>query len=58
MRNEMIKQAQENLELEKRMEKQISDCSFWMQKYTEAYKENEIKLGSLDSDIKGKLETL
>ena len=47
-----------NNELEKRMEKQITDCSFWMQEYTRSFKENDEKLGVIDAQIGGKMETL
>ena len=48
----------DNNELEKRMEKQIADCSFWMQEYTKSFKDNDEKLGVIDSQMNGKMETL
>ena len=40
------------------MEKQIADCSFWMQEYTNSFKANDEKLGVIDSQMNGKMETL
>ena len=41
MRNDLHKQQLSNHELEKRMEKQIADCSYWMQRYTAAFNDND-----------------
>ena len=52
------KQQLDNTELEKRMEKQIHDCAFWMERYSKAFKDNDTKMGVIDSQVNGRMETL
>ena len=58
IRTEMSKQTLGHDEVEKRMEKQITDCMFWIEKYTTSFKENDAKMGLMGSGIEGQIEVI
>ena len=58
IRTEMTKQALGIDGTEKRMEKQIADCQFWMENYTNAYKQSDARMGVMESGIQGKMDTI
>lgn len=40
------------------MDNVISDAKFWMEKYTKAYKENDAKIGEMQGEFNGRIETI
>lgn len=40
------------------MDQVISDSKFWMEKYTKAYKENDAKIGEMQGEFNGRIETI
>ena len=58
VRSEMAKQTQRHENLEARMDQVISDSKFWMEKYTKAYKENDAKIGEMQGEFNGRIETI
>ena len=55
---EMQRQQQRHESLENRMDKTIQDCKYWLDKYTKAYKENDAKIGELQGEFNGRIETI
>ena len=55
---EMQKQMQLQESLETRMDRTIQDCKYWLDKYTKAYKENDAKIGELQGEFNGRIETI
>lgn len=43
---------------EVRMDQTINDTKFWLDKYTKAYKENDIQINQIKAEFEGKLEAL
>ena len=58
VRSEMTKQTTRHENLEARMDQVISDSKFWMEKYTKAYKENDAKIGEMQGEFNGRIETI
>ena len=58
MRSENQKQATRNENLETRMDQVLADAKFWLEKYTAAYKENDAKIGSMQGEFNGRLDTI
>ena len=58
MRTEMQKQTLRHENLETRMDQVISDCKYWMDKYTKAYKENDAKIGEMQGEFNGRIDTI
>ena len=54
----MAKQTTRHENLEARMDQVISDSKFWMEKYTKAYKENDAKIGEMQGEFNGRIETI
>ena len=40
------------------MDQTISDSKFWLEKYTKAYKENDRKIGEMQGEFNGRLDTV
>ena len=40
------------------MDQTIADAKFWLEKYTKGYKENDAKIGELQGEFNGRLETI
>jgi len=40
------------------MDQTISDSKFWLEKYTKAYKENDRKIGEMQGEFNGRLDTI
>ena len=58
MRGEMLKNTQSHDQLEMRMEQVIADSKFWLEKYTKGYKENDAKIGEMQGEFNGRIETI
>ena len=58
LRAEMSRQSTRNENLEGNMDRTIADAKFWMEKYTKAYKENDAKIGELQGEFNGRIETI
>jgi hypothetical protein len=43
---------------ETRMDQVISDCKYWMEKYSTGYKENEKRIAEMHADFTGRIETI
>ena len=57
-RAEMARQTLRHDNLESRMDHVISDSKFWLDKYTKAYKDNDAKLGEVQGEFNGRIETI
>ena len=40
------------------MEQVVADAKFWIEKYTKAYKENDAKIGEMQGEFNGRLDTI
>ena len=58
MRSDNQKQATRNENLETRMDQVLADAKFWLEKYTAAYKENDAKIGSMQGEFNGRLDSI
>ena len=58
IRGEMSRNQTRHESLETRMDQTISDCKFWMDKYTKAYKENDAKIGEIQGRFDGRMDTI
>ena len=58
MRNEFLKNKTANDNLENRMEQVLADSKYWLEKYTKAYKDNDAKIGELQGEFNGRIETI
>ena len=58
VREEIAKQNHSNNSLEQRMEQVVADAKFWLEKYSKAYKENDAKIGEMQGEFNGRLDTI
>ena len=57
-RAEMGRQTTRHESLEQRMDQTIADCKFWMDKYTKGYKDNDAKIGEMQGQFNGRIDTI
>lgn len=58
LRAENQKQVSRNENLETRMDQVLADAKFWLEKYTQAYRDNDAKIGSMQGEFNGRIETI
>ena len=58
MRNDFLKNKTANDNLENRMEQVLADSKYWLEKYTKAYKDNDAKIGELQGEFNGCIESV
>ena len=58
IRAEIAKDRSKTDGLEQRMDETITDAKFWLEKYTKAYKENDAKIGEIQGEFSGRIETI
>jgi len=55
---EMAKQTIHHTNLEGRMDQTISDSKYWLEKYTSAFKLNDSKIGEMQGEFNGRMDTI
>lgn len=58
VKQEMARNQTRHENLETRMDQTIADAKFWLEKYTKGYKENDAKIGELQGEFNGRIDTI
>lgn len=58
VRQELNRNIANTLTNEGRMDQSITECKFWLDKYTNAYKHNDARLEEMHTTFSGRIETI
>lgn len=58
VKQDMLRNQTRHDNLESRMDTTIADAKFWLEKYTKGYKENDAKIGEMQGEFNGRIDTI